>query len=82
MRKFLSVLLALVMVLSLMVPTAFAAEENVKILYTNDVHTYINGELNYATLAAYKKTFGENVKYISLACFADFRRIACFKFVK
>ncbi|MBQ3533406.1 MAG: 5'-nucleotidase C-terminal domain-containing protein [Oscillospiraceae bacterium] len=61
MRKFLSVLLALMMVLSLMVPTAWAAEEDVKILYTNDVHTYINGELNYATLAAYKKTFGENV---------------------
>ena len=49
MRKFLSVLLAMVMVLSLMVPTAFAAEEtsdDTVVLYTNDIHTYIDKEMN------------------------------------
>ena len=71
MRKFLSVLLALVMVLSLMVPTAFAAEEDITILYTNDVHTYIdNGEenkddtyapgLRYSVVAALKAELGAN----------------------
>ena len=61
MRKILAFLLAMTMVLSLMVPTAWAAEkEDVTILYTNDIHTYIDKELNYAKLAAYKQTF-ENV---------------------
>ena len=41
MRKILAFLLTLSMVLSLMVPTAWAAEkEDVTILYTNDIHTY------------------------------------------
>ncbi len=60
MRKFFATLLALVMVLSLMVPTAWAAEEDITILYTNDVHTYINSAIGYSELAAYKDTF-ENV---------------------
>ena len=60
MRKFFATLLALVMVLSLMVPTAWAAEEDITILYTNDIHTYIDGDLGYSKLAAYKDTF-ENV---------------------
>ena len=45
MRKFFATLLALVMVLSLMVPTAWAAEGDVTILYTNDVHTYTGSAL-------------------------------------
>jgi len=77
MRKFLSVLLAMVMVLSLMVPTAFAAEEDITILYTNDVHTYIDNEekvgedadgnnimeprIRYSVVAALKKSLGDNV---------------------
>ncbi len=61
MRKFFATLLALVMVLSLMVPTAWAAEEDITILYTNDIHTYIDKELGYSELAAYKDSLGENV---------------------
>ena len=61
MRKFFAALLALVMVLSLMVPTAWAAEEDVTILYTNDVHTYIDKGLGYSELAALKASLGENV---------------------
>ena len=61
MRKFFATLLALVMVLSLMVPTAWAAEEDVTVLYTNDIHTYIDGELGYSELAALKDSLGENV---------------------
>ena len=60
MRKFFATLLALVMVLSLMVPTAWAAEEDITILYTNDIHTYIDSAIGYSELAAYKDTF-ENV---------------------
>ena len=72
MRKFFATLLALVMVLSLMVPTAWAAEGDVTILYTNDVHTYINQEvkledeskvpgIQYSWIAALKDSLGENV---------------------
>lgn len=78
MKKFLSLALALVMALSLSAP-AMAAEEapalekvkegEIKILYTNDVHTYIDntakdadGErvpgLRYSLIAAYRKAVG------------------------
>jgi len=61
MKKFLSLLLVLAMVLSCGV-TAFAdeTETGITILYTNDIHTYINKDLRYSVLAAYKDTF-ENV---------------------
>ena len=61
MRKFFAMLLAFAMVLSLMVPTAWAAEDDVTILYTNDVHTYIDKSIGYSELAAYKDSLGENV---------------------
>ena len=66
MRKLIAVLLALVLVLSIAAP-AFATEEKSKdivILYTNDVHTYINGAISYDTIAgvkAYLQTQYENV---------------------
>ena len=56
MRKLIAVLLALVLVLSIAAP-AFATEEKSKdivILYTNDVHTYIDGEISYDTIAGVK----------------------------
>ena len=66
MRKLITILLALVMVLAIAAP-AFAAEEKSKdivILYTNDVHTYIDGTISYDTIAgvkAYLQTQYENV---------------------
>ncbi len=58
MKKLLSLLLALVMVLSLGAG-AFAEEaeaETVTVLYTNDVHTYIDKDLNYTVAAQYRDT--------------------------
>ena len=76
MRKFMSILLALVLVFSLFgcaaeepvkeepaateapaeapVEEAAAPAEDVVILYTNDVHTYIDGVLSYDVIAALK----------------------------
>ncbi|MBR5309932.1 MAG: bifunctional metallophosphatase/5'-nucleotidase, partial [Oscillospiraceae bacterium] len=58
MKKILSLVLAVVMVLSMGI-TAFAAEKDVVILYTNDVHTYVDNEadggLRYSNVAALKK---------------------------
>ncbi len=59
MKKRFAFLLASVMALSLSLP-AFAAEEAeaepVTVLYTNDVHTYINKDLNYTLAAQYRDT--------------------------
>ena len=57
MKKLFSLLLALVMVLGLGA-YGFAAEEAepVTILYTNDVHTYIDKDLNYTVAAQYRDT--------------------------
>lgn len=68
MRKLLSFLLTIALVLTMAVP-GFAAEGNAKsddivILYTNDVHTYIDGDISYDTIAgvkAYLETQYENV---------------------
>ncbi len=58
MKKLFSLLLVLAMVLALGAP-AFADEaegETVTVLYTNDVHTYIDKDLNYTVAAQYRDT--------------------------
>ena len=52
--KLLALLLTLSMALSLTVTAAAAEEDGVTILYTNDVHTYIDQDLTYSLVAAYK----------------------------
>lgn len=57
-KKLLSLVLSLAMAVSLAAP-AMAAETDggeVTILYTNDVHTYINEDLTYSKVAAYRDT--------------------------
>ncbi len=63
-RKSLALLLALVMCLSLGV-TGFAADapetapagDKITILYTNDVHTYIDSDITYSEVAALKDSY-------------------------
>ena len=69
-KKFLSLLLALSLILSLVIPAlAVPEDEGVTILYTNDIHTYIdntrkNGDgetvsaLRYSTVAGYRQAIG------------------------
>ncbi len=73
--RFLSVLLALAMILS-MLPTVFAApaekaSEDIVILYTNDIHTYIGGTLSYDNLADMKKTLAEEYAGVLLVDAGD-----------
>ena len=59
-KKLLSLLLSLVMVIAMAVPAmaADAPEEaksdDIVVLYTNDVHTYIDKDLTYAKVSAYR----------------------------
>lgn len=57
MRKMISMLLALTMTISLALPAqAMAADksDDIVILYTNDVHTYIDGKISYDVIAGVK----------------------------
>ena len=67
MRKLTAILLALVLVLSLAAPVFGAGgtkSDDIVILYTNDVHTYIDGDISYDVIAGVKahlQTLYENV---------------------
>ncbi|MBE5956064.1 MAG: LPXTG cell wall anchor domain-containing protein [Lachnospiraceae bacterium] len=56
MRRLFSALLAMMLILSLTVPVHAeeAKSDDIVILYTNDVHTYIDGNLSYDTIAGVK----------------------------
>ena len=57
MRKILSLMLSLMLLLSVMAPAVFAESalsDDIVILYTNDVHTYIDGTLSYDVIAGVK----------------------------
>ena len=55
-KRVMAVLLALVMILGMIPVTALAEEaKDTVILYTNDVHTYINKSLSYDNIAAMKQ---------------------------
>ncbi len=66
-KKPLSLLLVLALVFCLCIPALAAeedtaavqpaAEDGIVLLYTNDVHTYIDGALNYASIAALKQAY-------------------------
>lgn len=66
-KRILSIAIALCMLLTLVIPqTVMAQTEDVTILYTNDIHTYIDNDTdeeagwNYAKLSALKDGLGEN----------------------
>lgn len=81
--KILSLLLAVLMVLSLCtfvtaeeeavenVETAAPVEAAVTILYTNDVHTYIDKDMGYATIAALKQALIAEGKQVLLVDAGD-----------
>ncbi len=74
MRKILSVLLTLTLVLTMTVP-ALAAEgsksEDVVILYTNDIHTYIDGGISYDTIAGVKTYLESQYEHVLLVDAGD-----------
>lgn len=74
MRKTFAILLALMLVLSLAVPAAATQtqpSEDIAILYTNDVHTYIDGPLSYDVIAAVKSELQKQYKHVLLVDAGD-----------
>ncbi|MEY8355302.1 bifunctional UDP-sugar hydrolase/5'-nucleotidase [Lachnospiraceae bacterium 54-53] len=68
-RRFLSLWLALLMVLSLTTGMSFstlAADQDIVVLYTNDVHCGIDDNIGYAGLALYKKEMQAQTPYVTL----------------
>ena len=77
MKKFLAMLLSLVMVLSLSVPVAGAegasqTTDDIVILSTNDVHGHIDGKIGYATAGALKAKLGKEYGAVLLVDAGDF----------
>ena len=74
MRRILTLVMALVMVLSVAAPMAFAEEarsDDIVILYTNDVHTYIDNPLSYDVIAGIKAELEKEYNYVLLVDAGD-----------
>ena len=73
-RRFLSLWLALLMVISLTTGISFsslAADQDIVVLYTNDVHCGVDGNIGYAGLALYKKEMQAQTPYVTLVDHGD-----------
>lgn len=73
-RKALSLLLTLLMALSLMLGISFtsmAADQDIVVLYTNDVHCGVDDNIGYAGLALYKKEMKKLTPYVTLVDAGD-----------
>ena len=72
MKKRLAVIMMIICMLLSTVPV-FGAEksDDIVILYTNDIHTYIDGELSYDVIAAIKQDLQEEYNYVILADAGD-----------
>ena len=73
MKRILSFLLVLLVLSTLAFPVSSeeALSEDIVILYTNDVHTYIDGALSYDVIAAIKDDLQMRYEYVFLADAGD-----------
>lgn len=74
MKRFLAIIMSLAVLFSVNLPVGAAAEtlsDDIVILYTNDVHTYIDGDLSYDVISAIKKDLQKKYKYVLLADAGD-----------
>ena len=73
-QRLLSLLLAMAMICSLtagMPVTAFGADQDIVVLYTNDVHCGVDDNIGYAGLALYKKQMQQQTPYVTLVDAGD-----------
>ena len=75
-RRILSLWLALLMVMSLTLGSsfaAFAADHDIVVLYTNDVHCGEDDNIGNAGLALYKQEMQQQTPYVTLVDAGDAR---------
>ncbi len=73
-ERIVSLLVTLCMILTMAVPAGVWADtknDDIVILYTNDVHTYIDGELSYDVLAGMKSELEKNYNHVLLVDAGD-----------
>lgn len=73
-RRALSLWLMLVMVFTMALGgsfTAFAADHDIVVLYTNDVHCGVDDNIGYAGLALYKRQMQQQTHYVTLVDAGD-----------
>ena len=73
-QRLLSLLLAVGMICSLtagMPVTAFGADQDIVVLYTNDVHCGVDDNIGYAGLSLYKKQMQQQTPYVTLVDAGD-----------
>ena len=74
MRKFLSFIYSVLLIVFLCVPVSAAQTQksnDIVILYTNDAHTHIDGPLSYDTIGALKKSLEKQYRYVLLVDAGD-----------
>ena len=71
MRKLLALVLTLVLMLAASAVAETGLSDDIVILYTNDVHTYIDGVLSYDVIAAVKAELETQYNYVLLADAGD-----------
>jgi len=74
MKKYLGIILVLVLMLTAVLPASAETaqlSDDVVILYTNDVHTYIDGPISYDVIAGVKAELEKQYKYVLLADAGD-----------
>ena len=74
MKRLFSLWMAMLLICTCFLPVAAESDvrsEDIVILYTNDVHTYIDGPLSYDVVAAIKKDLQTRYKYVILADAGD-----------
>ena len=74
MRKLLSILCPVLLIVLLSIPVSAANAEksnDIVILYTNDTHAYIDGPLSFDTIGALKKNLEKQYRYVLLVDAGD-----------
>ena len=74
MRKLLSILCSILLIVLLSIPVSAANAEksnDIVILYTNDTHAYIDGPLSFDTIGALKKNLEKQYRYVLLVDAGD-----------
>ena len=74
MRKLLSILCSVLLIVLLSIPVSAANAEksnDIVILYTNDTHAHIDGPLSFDTIGALKKNLEKQYRYVLLVDAGD-----------